>query len=98
MRNSMGSSGFSVDHCFSGPIGTIAPARTNSGSLSIGAAASTMRGPLIELPLQKSCHFALAGKRALNLLQDSLTGLTKTPDQNRTERLMSLNVHWLGNS
>src|SRR5207248_1412277 len=32
--------------------------RTNRGSLSMGAAASLVRGPSRELPLQKSYHFA----------------------------------------
>src|SRR5262249_25781677 len=78
MRNSIGSSGFWVDHSFSGPIGTIEPARTNKGSLSIGAAASMVRGPSTELPVQKSYHFDLGRYTRRELTPGSVTGFTRS--------------------
>src|SRR2546430_17294811 len=82
MRNSIGSSGFSVDHSFSGPIGTMEPARTNKGSLSMGAAASIISGPSTELPVQKSYHFALGKYTWRELTIGSVTGLTSKAGPN----------------
>jgi hypothetical protein len=58
----MGSAGFSVEYCTKGPIGTMDPALTMSGILSMGASATTLWPPASVSPVQKSIHGFPAGR------------------------------------
>src|SRR5437667_5714398 len=63
-------------------MGRIEPARTYRGRRSIGAAASIVRGPSIDVPVQKSYHLACGRYTRRVLTPGSVTGLTSIAGPN----------------